>query len=161
MCKCSEAQNTLRLEVQSLLVGWSIEWMPWMGEGRGGGIEGKQAGKVLIWSLNPTWPDLLADLSSSVFWDRLIGITDGPAGWWALYLMTTCRVLMPRSLVWCFPPRPTPRKRVCGLWWCLFLARGLLSGTYLPLRSWEGLWVRQTQAGVLSVPLTVWLWTLC
>ena len=54
-------------EVQSLLVGWSIEWMPWMGEGRGGGIEGKQAGKVLIWSLNPTWPDLLADLSSSVF----------------------------------------------------------------------------------------------
>lgn len=69
------------------------------GGGRGGGIEGKQAGKVLIWFLNPTWPDLLADLSSSVFWDRLIGITDGPAGWWALYLMTMCRVLMPCSLV--------------------------------------------------------------
>lgn len=29
---------------------WNTEWMPWMEEGRGGGIEGKQAGNVLIWS---------------------------------------------------------------------------------------------------------------
>lgn len=49
------------------------------GEGGGEGVGGKQAGKVLIWSLTPAWPDLLADLGSSVSRDRLVRITAGPA----------------------------------------------------------------------------------
>lgn len=48
--------------------------------GGGEGVGGKQAGKVLIWSLTPAWPDLLADLGSSVSRDRLVRITAGPAG---------------------------------------------------------------------------------
>lgn len=99
MCKCSEAQNTQSLDVQSLLIGWSTEWMPWMGEERGGGIEGKQAGNVLIWCLTPAWPDLLADLSSSAFWDRLTRYRWPGRLVATVDLVITCRVLMPHSLV--------------------------------------------------------------
>lgn len=54
------------------------------GWGRGEVEELKGSRQGTFWS-GLSWPDLLADRSCSVFWGRLICVTDGPAGWRPLW----------------------------------------------------------------------------